>query len=105
MNKKLLAFTMTLVTLSPLLLILTIGYTYPTKNYCQTVDTNERPSGQYTTRICNYAYIPDTSEAIVSIGKKNHDGTGIGITLTITELYKIACIIKCNQIYNTTIIK
>jgi hypothetical protein len=103
MNKILLAFTMTLVTLSPLFLMLTIGST--TNNHCQTVGINERPSAKYITRICNYADIPDTSEALVSIGKKNHDGTSMGITLTLTELYKIACIIKCNQIYNTTIIK
>jgi hypothetical protein len=105
---RLLTLTMYLIMITLLLWIIKIGLCSQTISYCQIVDTNERLSGKYTTKLCNFGFMQDASEALVSIGKNddNMDGTrNGGITLTLTELYKIACIIKCNQIYNTTIIK
>jgi hypothetical protein len=100
---------MYLVMISSLLAIITIGLSSQTISYCQIVDTNERLSGKYTTKLCNFGLMQDANEALVSIGMKDDNnkdgGTRTGVTLTLTELYKITCIIKCNQLYNTTIIK
>jgi hypothetical protein len=105
--RMILLVTMFFLTVLPLLLIpvaLMIDPSIQTKTQCELIDTNSRPSAPYLTRLCNYGHMDDVQGPIISIGIPINESSlaAMGITITPTELHKISCLVRCNQLYNTS---
>ena len=64
----------------------------------------------YFTRLCDSGDMINVDGPVVAIWRtKNNKPDGevswTGVNLTPTELHKLSCIVRCSQMYNTTLIK
>ena len=77
---------------------------------CDLIDTNQRQSGMYFTRLCDSGHMINVEGPVVAIwrttnNKPDGEVSRTGVNLTPTELHKLSCIVRCSQMYNTTLIK
>jgi hypothetical protein len=73
------------------------------KPKCQLIDSNLRSSAMYFTRFCKSGDFPGITGPIIAIGQtvnNKFDGSPsrVGINLTPRELYKLACVVRCQEL-------
>jgi hypothetical protein len=73
------------------------------KPNCQLIDSNLRASAMYFTRFCKSGDFPGITGPIIAIGQtvnNKFDGSPsrVGINLTPHELYKLACVVRCQEL-------
>jgi hypothetical protein len=70
---------------------------------CQLIDSNLRSSAMYFTRFCKSGNMPGITGPIIAIGQtvnNKFDGSPsrIGLNLTPREIYKLACVVRCQEL-------
>jgi hypothetical protein len=70
---------------------------------CQLIDSNLRTTAMYFTRFCTSGDIPGITGPVIAIGQtvnNKFDGSPsrIGVNLSPRELYKLACVVRCQEL-------